>query len=207
MIRTFPEARLVVLSVYVAFGVATPEPLAAVVVYQVFFNVSPASVSLFEGFLVAKMLIKVSKANHRLGLNPPVAVYVDIARIEVSLVNHASVGVQALLAGFGYHLHNILNLSKKLLVAKHQSRLVHQPRALYVVSVTLECACTSRPVLVKEEVEMVRIGVQNLVGKDVNEVAERFFKTLVLPDAIKVGIRLDDVQMRVLRLRIVGIEF
>ena len=64
----------------------------------------------------------------------------------------------------------------------------------------------------------MRLGIQNLVGENIDEVAQGFLHTLhnVTRDwvglafheaAVQVGVGLDDVKMGVLRLGEVGVEF
>ena len=65
---------------------------------------------------------------------------------------------------------------------------------------------TTGPVVVEEEVEMVSLRVEYLVGEDVDEIAQCLFKTLVFPYSEQICIRFDDVQMSILRLWIIGIK-
>ena len=74
------------------------------------------------------------------------------------------------------------------------------------MTIALKMSSTACPVVLKEEVEMVGLGVEDAVGEDVDEVAEGFFQSRVFPDAEEVGVRLDDMQVSVLLLGIVGIE-
>ena len=111
-----------------------------------------------------------------------------------------------------------------------------EPGALNVVAITLKGSPTPRPVVLEEEVEMVGSRVEDMVGKDMNEIADgsldprqhsdrrniiftiSIIVTIVtivtiviiapfLQAAKEVGVGLDDVEMGVLRLRVVGVEF
>ena len=65
---------------------------------------------------------------------------------------------------------------------------------------------TACPVVFEEEVEMMCLWIEYVVGKDIDEIAQGTLESLVLPDAEEVGVRLYDVQVGVLRLREVGVK-
>ena len=111
---------------------------------------------------------------------------------------------------------------------------MHQPRALDVVAIALQVSSPTCPVHLKEEVQMVGLGIQNLVCKDVDEITQRcldtqnglrrntytyrkystngrnivarLFSLKLSQTAQQVGIGFDDVQMGILRLGEVGIQ-
>ena len=189
---------------------------------------------LLQGIFIVEVLPQVEPAHHILGLHPPVQVVVHMTGVEVSLVDHRAVGAQALGRCLCHHAHDRLHLGQHLLVAQHEGSLMHEPRALDVVAVALQTARTARPVHLKEEVEVMGLGVQNLVGEDADDVAKRSLYPVhrlrrhrdvnrqhraqhrhivargrcpqLLQTAIQVGVWLDDVQVGVLRFGEVGIE-
>ena len=101
------------------------------------------------------------------------------------------------------------------------------------MSVALKTPCPACPILLKEKIKMVGVWVQDLMGKEADDIAQCRFHThelltrngdlhrqhgtehghivargdsLKLFEAtIEIGIALKDVQMRVLRLGIVGV--
>ena len=79
MIRTFPEPRLVIISVHRAVGTHTPMPFSVLVVYQMLLDEVPASESLLHGYFVIKVLVEVDMPHNVLSLHPPVAVAVEAA--------------------------------------------------------------------------------------------------------------------------------
>lgn len=112
---------------------------------------------------------------------------------------------------------------------------MHQPRALNVMAIALQTSCTTRPVHLKEEIQMVCLWIQDIVSKDFNQVTHRtlypgqqfnrysntyrqhgtehryivarLLSTQFLQAAQQIGIGLNDMQMGILRLGIVGIQF
>ena len=72
------------------------------------------------------------------------------------------------------------------------------------MSVTLESTSLTGPVHSKEQVQMMRLGIQNLVGENIDEVAQGFLHTFhnvvrhyagftFHEAAVQVGVGLDDV--------------
>ena len=106
---------------------------------------------------------------------------------------------------------------------------------LYIVSITLQTTSTTRPIHFKEQVEMTRLRIQYMVHKNVNKITHRSLNRhdsligyrnthrkhcsdgwhivarLVCAQLFqtpeKVGVRLYNVQMGVLRLGVVSIQF
>ena len=54
---------------------------------------------------------------------------------------------------------------------------MHQPRTFDVVSITFQLTCPTRPVHLKEEVEVVGFRIQDSVSKDADDITERRFYT------------------------------
>ena len=127
MVGTLPEAGLVVFAIDVALWVAAPPPFTTFTVYEVIFDILPSSEGFPQCIFIAKILIDVHPAYHVLGLYPPMAVGINVACVEVGLVNHRTVSVQSFLRCLGNHPYHFFHLAKQLLVAQHQGSLVQQP--------------------------------------------------------------------------------
>src|SRR5659263_668818 len=63
------------------------------------------------------------------------------------------------------------------------------------------------PPLVKEEVQMRCLRVNNLLSNNAHQIAELLFQLCIGPDTVQAGICLQDVKMRVHRLLLVRIFF
>ena len=166
------------------------------------------------------MLIDIIEAHHRLGLHPPVSVVIDMSCVDVRLVCHRAVVIQPFLRSLRHESHYGLHLLQHVVVSEHYGGLVHEPRAFYVVSVALEPSCASCPVHLEEEVEVVCLGVENLVREDVDEVSQRHLHLRLVVDvhlfagllhlfqaSEEVGVWLNNMQVCVLRFGIVCVEF
>ena len=150
-------------------------PLTMLIINDLRLDVVPAFLGSCKGFLVAEVLVEIEPAHDILGLYPPVEVVVDVTCVEVCLVNHRTVGTQPFLAGFCHFADNGFDTRQHLSVAQDEGSLVHEPRALDVVAVALEPACTTRPVHIEEEVEVVGLGIEDAVGKDADDVTQGAF--------------------------------
>ena len=227
MIGTFPEAGLVVDGVERAVGMAAPMPLATLPVDKVGLDILPTLDGTLPRGFVAEMLVDVDPAHDVLGLYPPVQVVVLTAGVEVGLVDHGAVGVESFRRRLGHHPHDRLHFGQHVAVVKDQRGLVQEPRTLDVVAVALQLPGSARPVHIEKQVEVVGVGVQDAIGKDVDEVAQgahyadnifrrrgdgngengadggdvvaRIASLKLKEAAIEVGVRLDDVQMGVLQ--------
>ena len=96
-----------------------------------------------------------------------------MARVEVGLVYHRAVGIETFLRCLRHFTHDGLHLLQHRLVAQHKGSLMHEPRTLDVVAVTLQMTGAARPVVLEEEVEVVSVGIEDAVGEDADEVTER----------------------------------
>ena len=158
-----------------------------------------------------EMLVDVEETYHGLGLHPPVAVGIDISGVEICLVGHRSIGIDAFYRSLCHPLDDGLHLCQHSGVSEYEGRLVQQPRALDVVPVAFEMSGTPCPVHLEEEVEMPCGGIEDAVAENVDEVAQCGFHTVggavhLLQTTEEVGIGLDDVEMSVLRFRKVCID-
>ena len=110
VVGTLPETGMVVAAVDMAFGIAAPEPFAEFVVDEVVLDVLPTA----EGFVacgfVAEMLVDVEETYDGFGLYPPMAVSINMARIDIGFVGHRTVRVEPLFRSLchkpydGFHL-------------------------------------------------------------------------------------------------------
>ena len=118
---------MVFAAVDVPLGIATPEPFAEFTVDEVSLDVIPAAQCPFQCGGCVEMLVDVEETHHGFGLHPPVAVGIDIARVEICFVGHGPVGIDALHRSFCHPLHDGLHLCQHFGIAQHQCRLVQQP--------------------------------------------------------------------------------
>ena len=228
VVGAFPESSVIVFEVDVAFGIAAPIPFTVFPVDEVVLDVLPAVQSMLQGFGVAKVLVDVEEADYGFGLYPPVTVSIDVASVKVCFVGHRAIGVEAFLACLGDKTDDGFDFLEHLLVAQDEGSLVHEPGAFDVMTIAFEPTCTSCPIHVEEEVEVMSLGIEYLVAKDVDELTQRLFDTkgnippaflssewtrttlhqfgAFLHQTEEVGIGFDDVEVGILRLRIVGIE-
>ena len=228
VVGAFPESGVIVFEVDVAFWIATPIPFAIFPVDEVVLDVLPAVQSMLQGFGVAKVLVDVEEADNSFGLYPPVTVSIDVASVKVGFVGHRAIGVEALLTCLRDKTDDGFDFLEHLLVAQDEGSLVHKPGAFDVMTIAFEPTCTSCPIHVEEEVEVMGLGIENLVAEDVDKLTQRFFDAegniiptfsgsewtrtslhqfgAFLHQTEEVGIGFDDVEVGVLRLRIVGVE-
>lgn len=127
VVGAFPESRLVVVAVDGAVGASAPVPFAVFVVDDVVEDVLPCGVCAVECLLVTEMLPEVEPSDDALCLHPPVSVVVAAAGVEVGLVDHGAVGLQALGGSVCHLLYDGLHLPQEVLVAEHEGCLVEEP--------------------------------------------------------------------------------
>ena len=172
MIRTLPESSLVVGGIQATVCMAAPVPLAMLLINQILLDIRPTAESLFQGFLIAEVLVDVIPPYHVLGLHPPMEVVILMASVQIGLMDHGTIRTQALFRGFSHLADDGLHLGQHLRVAQHKGRLMHQPRALYIMAIALQMAGTTRPVHLEEQVQMVGLGIQDTIGEDINQIAQ-----------------------------------
>ena len=73
------------------------------------------------------------------------------------------------------------------------------------MTIALKMTGTACPVFLEEEVEVVSFGIENLIGEDIDHIAQSLLQSLILPYTVEIGIWFNDMQVGILRLRIVGI--
>ena len=114
------------------------------------------------------------------------------------LIHHTSIRAQPLVGGISYSADDALYLSEQLLVAQNECSFMEQPGCLDIVTVTLYIPF-SFPFIVKEKIEMIGLLVQELIGENIQEIADALFQFISLPYPIEVSIGFDDVKMGVHR--------
>lgn len=75
---------------------------------------------------------------------------------------------------------------------------MEQPRCLDIMTETLDVAL-ALPLVIEEEVEMISLLVQKLIGEDIEQIADALLQFRSLPYTIKIGIWLDDMEMGIHR--------
>ena len=73
-----------------------------------------------------------------------------------------------------------------------------QPGSLNVMTITFDISF-SLPLIIEEQVKMIGLLVQKLIGEDIEQVADTFFQFISLPYTIEIGIGFDDMEMSVHR--------
>lgn len=109
MIGAFPKTGLIVYKVWACVFVASPEPFALFVVYDMLACVMPTAARNVEGSGVAEVLIQVDMTNNTLAHHPPLALGVHFARVGPSFVHHRTIRLQALVGRFGNGFDGMLN--------------------------------------------------------------------------------------------------
>ena len=79
---------------------------------------------------------------------------------------------------------------QQYLIAQNKSGFVEQPGSLDIMTVTLDVAL-ALPLVIEEEVEMISLLVQKLIGEDIEQITDALLQFRSLPYTIKIGIWLD----------------
>ena len=87
---------------------------------------------------------------------------------------------------------------QQYLIAQNKSGFVEQPGSLDIMTITLDVAL-ALPLVIEEEVEMISLLVQKLIGEDIEQITDALLQFRSLPYTIKIGIWLDDMQMGIHR--------
>ena len=87
---------------------------------------------------------------------------------------------------------------QQYLIVQNQRGFVEQPGRLNIMTIALDVAL-ALPLVIEEEVEMISLLVQKLIGEDIEEIADALLQLRSLPNAIKIGIWLDDMEMGIHR--------
>ena len=109
MIGAFPKAGLIVYEVWTCVFVASPEPFALFMVYDMLARVVPTAARDVESSGVAEVLIQVYMTNNALAHHPPLALGVHFTRVCPSFVHHRTIRLQTLVGRFGNGLDGMLN--------------------------------------------------------------------------------------------------
>ena len=96
VIRTLPEARLVVNKVRPCRFVTAPKPFSPLAVNNMLTGILPTALGNIQCFGIAKMLIKVNMPNNALAHYPPLSLRIDLTAIGPAFVHHSSIMLQSL---------------------------------------------------------------------------------------------------------------
>ena len=161
-------------------------------------HIVPALDGNLQRLLRTEILVEVDMSDDILTLHPPLALQVVLVIILPVFIYHTAVWTQTFVSSISDTADNLLYLLKHLFVAQDQSCLVKQPGSLDVVTETLDIAL-ALPLVIEEEVEMVSLLVQEFICEDVEQVANTLLQFRSLPHTIEIGVRLDDMQVRIHR--------
>ena len=196
MVGAFPEAGFVVSEVRAAVLVASPEPFALFSVNDVCGGVLPAAAGNAEGFRVAEVLVEVDMADDALAQYPPLPLRVRASRVGPVFVHHRAVRLQSLVGGPCDSLYRRLHSLEQGGVSQLQCGLVQQPYGFDVVSEALDVA-PSLPAVIEEEVEVAGLRIEQPCEEDVDQIGDPLRQLRCPPHPVEVGVRLEDVQVRV----------
>ena len=157
-------------------------------------HIVPATNGHFEILIRTEILIEIDMSDDILALYPPLALEIELITILPMLIYHTSIRAQSLISSIGNAADDALYLMEHFLIAQDECSFVEQPGSLDIVTVTLDVSLTF-PLIIEEEVEMKGLLIEQLVGKDIQEIADALFKLFGLPHTIEIGIRLYDMQM------------
>ena len=124
VIGAFPKAGLIVYEVGACVFVASPEPFALFVVYDMLTRVVPTAARDVESSSVAEVLVKVYVPNNALAHHPPLALGVHFSRVCLSFVHHRTIRLQPLVGRFGNGLDGFFNLCQHGRLPQLQRSLV-----------------------------------------------------------------------------------
>ena len=95
---------------------AAPEPFAVLPVDELGLDIRPATHGFLQCFLITKILVDVIPSYHILGLYPPVEIVINMTRVKVCLMNHATIRAQSFLRSLSHLTDNGLHLVEHLSV-------------------------------------------------------------------------------------------
>ena len=217
MIWALPKSSLVFITVDASVWSATPIPFTIFIVNQFAADVLPASYGMIKSVSVTKVLVYVQPSNHIFCLYPPVQVIINCTFVKVCLVYHRTIRIDTLLRCLCHYPYDRFHPFKYLFVIQYKSSFVHQPGTFNVVSVALQLSRSACPVIFEKKVKMMCLWVQYLFRKYVYDIPQCLLNTndgllgnrrFAFPKrSEQIGIRFYDVQVSILRLRVVLIMF
>ena len=204
MIRAFPETRLVIRPVRRPVRLEAPEPFPSLPVGNARPDEFPHIFRDSQGRLIPGELIQIQIAHDGLGLHPPVPVSIHSPGLPMELVNHSATRDIPFRCCIGNLLHHRQVFLPQGIATCDMRGLVNEPGGLYVMPVGHNLV-TVVPVIVEKQAQMSRRRVHYLFRKNVEKIQYPLPEPLVRPHPVKIRIRLDDMQMGVHRLVLVGI--
>ena len=127
MIRTFPEAGLIIIPVQATVGTKAPEPFAMHIVSQMSFNKLPAVDGMLQSPAITEISEQVIVSDYGFGLHPPMVVAVDVSGSEILFVYHSSVGGKSFGCSRSYLLYNRFYLRNESGVSQYPGGFMQQP--------------------------------------------------------------------------------
>src|SRR5574344_2202715 len=109
VIRTLPESGFVIIQIQSTIFTTAPVPLAIFIVYKVLLNICPTVLCFLQSRLVTEILIDIKETYHCFSLYPPMEVAIHIASVEISFMNHRTIGIKSFLRSFRHHFNDGLH--------------------------------------------------------------------------------------------------
>lgn len=183
VIRALPEARLIIFLIHRTIFKDSPVPLTVLLIHQMLCHIVPATDGNFEILIRTEILIEIDMADDILALYPPLALEIKAITILPMLIYHTSIRTQALISSIGNATDDALYPMEYFLIAQDERCFVEQPGCLDIMTVTLNVSLTF-PLIIEEKVEMTSLLIEQLVGKDIQKIADALFQLFGLPHTI-----------------------
>ena len=149
-------------------------PFTVLLIQEMLCHIVPATDGYFEILIRTEILIEIDMADDILALYPPLALEIELITILPMLIYHTAIRAQSLISSIGNAADDALYLMEHFLIAQDERCFVEQPRSLDIMTVTLDVSLTF-PLIIEEEVEMKGLLIEQLVGKDIQEIADALF--------------------------------
>lgn len=183
MIRALPEARLIIFLIHRTIFEDSPVPLSVLQIQKMLCHIVPATNGYFEILIRTEILIEIDMADDILALYPPLALEIKLITILPMLIYHTSIRAQSLISSIGNATDDAFYPMEYFLIAQDERSFVEQPGCLDIVTVTLNVSLTF-PLIIEEKVEMTSLLIEQLFGKDIQEIADALFQLFGLPHTI-----------------------
>ena len=196
VIRALPEARLIIFLIHRTIFEDSPMPLSVLLIQEMLCHIVPATDGYFQILIGTEIPIEIDMSDDILALYPPLALEIILITILPVFIYHTAIRTQALISSIGNAADDAFYPMEYFLIAQDERSFVEQPGCLDIVTVTLNVSLTF-PLIIEEEVEMTSLLIEQLAGKDIQEIADALFQLFGLPHTIEIGIWLNDMQMSI----------
>ena len=166
------------------------------VVHDVLLDECPTALRGIEEVPLAGHLVSIEETDDCLGLRPPLLVGIDDSR-GVGLIEQSAVGINRLIMDGLRHLDgDFAHSPQKRRITKNLRGLREQPASLDVVA-KRNLLGARAPLLVEEEDEVVRGGMNDVAEKNLDQLAKTQADSRVFVDTQQRGVGLQQMEMSV----------